>query len=240
MRNDSACTRPRSASACGTDQHRSKYYGYEKEWEEAHNEQKDDCTQDDPPGERRTSGSEEDQRQEEGPCAEDCGSQSNGPQGTCEAGSSEKDCRKTRSAKEKGRGEKACRSQETGSCNGSRAETGSTGPEARPGDAAGAVGGIDDAAAASRPDGRWHAPPSGRRHGNARTLHRRHAGRKLYPQRATLPAVLGERRRRYVVEGEGGRGGHPSSQLAGVGNEAAKSEAFQAVEPVLGEVGVVE
>ena len=67
-----ACTRPLSAAACGNRSEPEQNHGYENEWEETHNEQEDQCTQDHPPRECRTVGSEEDQRQEEGSGAEDC------------------------------------------------------------------------------------------------------------------------------------------------------------------------
>jgi hypothetical protein len=61
--------RPPAAS----DRKSEQNHGYENEWEEAHNEQEDGRKKGHPPGrERRTGGSEEDQRQEEGPGAEDC------------------------------------------------------------------------------------------------------------------------------------------------------------------------
>jgi hypothetical protein len=62
------CRRPPAASERKSEQN----HGYENEWEEAHNEQEDNCKKDHPPGERSTGGSEENQRQEEGPGAEDC------------------------------------------------------------------------------------------------------------------------------------------------------------------------
>jgi hypothetical protein len=48
--------RPRPPAA--SDQTSEQNHGYENEWEEAHNEQKEECTKDYPPGrQRRTVGS---------------------------------------------------------------------------------------------------------------------------------------------------------------------------------------
>jgi hypothetical protein len=213
-------------SPAASDRKSEQNHGYENEWEEAHNEQEDCSKKDHPPGKRRTGGSQEDQRQEEGPGAEDCCPQDSGPQGACEADGGKEAGRETRRgkeassetrrgkeagsearsrAKEKSSSEKASRSEKAGSgTNPGRSgpQTRSVGPEARARDSTDAFSRLGHAAAACRSHGRrWHATTTCRRHRNAWALHgRRHAGRKFNAERAALPAVLGARRRRSLVE----------------------------------------
>ncbi|MGB8709210.1 MAG: hypothetical protein WCD39_05515, partial [Methyloceanibacter sp.] len=102
------CRRPPAGSRQSEQNH-----GYENEWEEALNDQENECTQDHPPRERRAGGREEDQRQEKGPgaqeggCEEACRAKDRGPQGACEARSGEEASSQTRRAEEKSRGEEA-------------------------------------------------------------------------------------------------------------------------------------
>lgn len=226
------CRRPPAAS----DRKSEQNHGYENEWEEAHNEQEACSKKDHPTGERRSGGSEEDQRQEEGPGAEDRRPQDRcpqdcGPQGACEAGGSKEAGSETRGGKkassetrsrpeeksrnEKAGGEEAARNEKAGS--GTDAGRGglqasSADPEARARDSTDAFGRLSHAAAACRSNRRKrHAATACRRHGNAWTLHRkRHARRKLDAERTALPAVLGERRRGHVVERGGTVLSHPS------------------------------
>jgi hypothetical protein len=203
-----ACTRPLSGSRSASEQN----HGYENEWEEALNDQENECTQDHPPRERRAGGREEDQRQEKGPGAQEgsgeeaCRAKDRGPQGACEARSGEEAGSQTHRAKEKSRGEEAgSGSTET---DGPGAKAGRTGCASTGAATHGAAcHGNARGSEACRPDGRWsNAAASRRWHGNARgILGRRHAKLKPDPERAALSAVLGARRRRHVVA----RGGRP-------------------------------
>jgi len=195
------CRRPPAGSRQSEQNH-----GYENEWEEALNDQENECTQDHPPRERRAGGREEDQRQEKGPGAQEgggeeaCRAKDRGPQGACEARSGEEASSQTRRAEEKSRSEEAgSGSAETDGpgAKAGRASSASTGAATR----GAACHGNAHGAEARRPHGRWgNAAASRRRHGHARViLGRRHAKLEPKPERAALSAVLGARRRRHVV-----------------------------------------
>ena len=172
-------------------------HGYENEWEETHNEQEKGCPQDHPPRERRTGGSEKNQRQEEGAGAqENCRPQDCGPQGAGETRRRE-EASQARCAEEESSSEEAGRGAEAGS-----------GPKAS--SACSASAGV--AANGTACDGITYATAAcssywWRR--DAFVTGRQHAWLYAEPERAALSTFLGEGRRRHV----GGRGGRPEPAL---------------------------
>jgi hypothetical protein len=236
------CRRPPAGSRSESEQN----HGYENEWEEALNDQENECTQDHPPRERRAGGREEDQRQEKGPGAQEgsgaqaCRAKDRGPQGAGEARSGEEASSQTCRAKEKSRSEAGSGGAETDGpgAKAGRASSASTGAATH----GAACHGNAHGSEACRPHWRWsNAAASRRRHGHARAiLGRRHAKLKPEPERAALSAVLGARRRRHVVAREGGHALALPLRSFGIADEATKVQPLHAVEAILGELRVVE
>jgi hypothetical protein len=184
-----AGTGPFERSRAASRQNRSTSHGDEEEWEEAHNEQKEERggSEDGRTQDREKESREEDSRKEKASEASR-GKEVPGPEGCCAQ------------AGEEG-GAEACPEARGGDA--SRAEAGSPGAcgaaSGRPADGSpgpsGAVTrhGEFHPAASRNPDGRRNAGAVRTASGNADVIAR------VEPELAALSAVLGARRRRYVM-----------------------------------------